>query len=218
MPITEHRSSERGLYDKLQQPEHAKSRELLELLLSDPKKTYDEIAKTLNDSNIWNWAALGTVRPQTLTRYRQRKAREEARSRAIELVESEAPAVIEAATKNPTGTFARYLRKAMTELMVTSELEHLNLVDLSKETARHAQIEQVDRRIEIEQEKLKLEEKRIALQQQAAMVEKDKLGIAISVWEAVLVWCAKNEIAIADVLTRRGEEVTGFIEEKMSAE
>ncbi|MEK6323601.1 MAG: hypothetical protein AABN33_18325 [Acidobacteriota bacterium] len=225
----EHRASERSLFDRLQQPDNARAREFIELLLGTPDLTYDEICKRVNASELWKYrdpatgrpAELPALRPQQLTRYRARKSATEDRARLLGLIEEQSDTLLEAATKNPTGVVARLLRKTLTERAVArfdEEFAQMGAVQISKEAARHAGIEQADRRIEIEQEKLRLEEKRVELQQKASEVEKDRLGIAINVWESVLVWCAKEEPKIADVLTRRGEEVTGFIEASIAAE
>src|SRR5436853_7878217 len=98
--MAEHRSSERSLYDKLRADEHQAAREFLEGLL-DTDKTYPQICWEWNASSISNGIAVLT--PQALSRYRQRKHREETRADVMALIETETETLLDAATRSPEG-------------------------------------------------------------------------------------------------------------------
>ncbi len=187
MAITGHRASERSFYDRLQSEGYTEARELLERLLSDPTNTYERICIVCKSSGLFE--NLKDVAPQDLTRYRQRQAREESRASVMSLIESESETLLKAATKNPTGVIATYLRKMLAEEAVArfdAEVGTLDPVQLSKEAARHAQVEQRDRKLDLDGEKLKLDAKRLALRERQTELQNDKFNIASDTWMFVL--------------------------------
>jgi hypothetical protein len=217
--VSEHRSSERGFYDKLQQPEFAEARELLERLLADKDSTYEVICRGCKSSGLFE--ALKDVTPQDLTRYRQRQARAEERSRITALIESDAQVIIDGAAKNPSGPLAQLLRRQLTQHVVSrfdEEMGQLDALALSREAARHALVEQRDRKLDIDQEKAELERRRIELAERQAELQRDRLGIAAKTWQIILQWLASEEPAIVDVLTRRSEELLVYLGETIEGE
>jgi hypothetical protein len=212
--VTEHRASERGFFDKLQLPECQEARELLERLIENPKNTYEQICVVLNSSPLFQ--TIKEVRPQDLTRYRQRKDRAQSRAGVMALIESESETLLTAATNNPTGLIAKYLRKMLAEHAVErfdAEIETVGVVDVSREAARHALVAQRDRKLDLDEGKIELERKRIELQERRAELERDRFGIAADTWQFILAWCSREESAIADVLARRSNELLSDLED-----
>jgi hypothetical protein len=211
--VTDHRASERGLYALLQLPEQNEARELLERLLSDPTNTYERICVVLKSSGLFE--DIKDVTPQDLTRYRQRKAREESRASVMALIEAEGETLLNAAATNPTGIIAGYLRKMLTEHAVTrfdEEIAGLDPVDISREAARHALVEQRDRKLDLDTEKIRLEEKRLELQRQNQELQRDKFGVAANTWRFILNWLAKVDSNAADRLTKHSDELLTELE------
>ncbi|HKQ06618.1 MAG TPA: hypothetical protein VJ464_15905 [Blastocatellia bacterium] len=209
----DHRGSERGFYDKLQLPEHQEARDLLESLLADPRRTYEEICISCKSSGLFE--DLKDVTPQDLSRYRQRQAREESRASVLALIEAEGETLIKAAAKNPTGMIARFLRKQLTERAVAKfdqEFETIDAVNVSREAARHALVEQRDRKLDLDAEKIRLEERRLELQREQQELAKDKFGIASTTWRFILQWMIGKEPRVADALTERSEELLNDLE------
>lgn len=222
-----HRSSERSLYDKLQQPEHARVRELIELLLSSGQ-TYDAICATVNGSNVLEYrvpstgerAVLPVLTPQALSRYRARKYAVENRATVMSLIESESESLLSAAGQNPTGMIAQYLRKRLSEAAVAKfdlEVEEMDVADLSRELGRHATIDQRDRKLDLDAEKIKLDEKRIALQEKQAELQRDRFGIAADTFKFLLSWFVNEEPDIADRIAARSDELLIALEESIAA-
>lgn len=226
--MAEHRASERSLYDRLQQPDLAKARDLIELLLSNSSLTYEEICKRVNGSGLCVYrtdagarAALPALTPQALTRYRQRKAKVESRAEVLALIESDSDALLAAAAKNPSGVIAGYLRKSLAEEAVRrfdTEARDIGVVDLSREAARHALVEQRDRKLDLDAEKIGIDRKRIELQEKQAELQRDRLAIAADTWRMTLAWFVREEPDIADRLARRSDEFLIALEESMAAE
>jgi hypothetical protein len=217
--MSSHRAGERSLFERLQATEHGEARELLESLLGDADKTYDEICGALKRSGLF--ADLKAVTPQDLTRYRQRKAREESRATVLSLIESEPETLLNAAAKNPTGVIARYLRARLTEEAVArfdAEVGDVDVVDLSRELGRHARVEQNDRKLDLVAEKLELDRRKVELDERKAELDRDKLKIAAGVWTYLLTWAAKEEPVAADALTKRSEEIVSGMEEYVAAQ
>jgi hypothetical protein len=217
--VTEHRSTERGLYDRLQLDEHASARELLERLLAVSANTYEQICIVLKGSGLFE--DLKDVTPQDLTRYRQRKSRAESRASVKALIEQEGETLVNAAAQNPTGMIAKYLRRVLTEHAVTrfdAEIESLNPLEVSKEAARHALVEQRDRKLDLDEERAALEKRRIELAERQAELQRDKFGIAAKTWRAILTWCAQETPSIVETLTQRSDELLAYLEEVMDSE
>jgi hypothetical protein len=211
--MAEHRGSERGLFDKLQLPEHREARDLLERLLDDSTNTYERICITLKSSGLFE--DIKEVKPQDLSRYRQRRERAESRARVMRLIEEEGEALLGAATKNPTGLIARYLRQKLTEHAVSrfdEEVEKIDAVQVSKETARHALVEQRDRKLDLDAEKLRIEERRLELQRQQQELQRDKFGIAAKTWQFILSWFATVDSAAVDRLTKHSDKLLSDLE------
>jgi hypothetical protein len=211
--VIEHRSSQRGLYDKLQLPENSAAKEFLERLLDDPDQTYHEICIACKSSMLFEDLKIPT--PQDLTRYRQRQSREEQRQRVIALMESDAQAIIEGAAKNPGGPLNRFLRNQLSEHIIArfdSEMDNLDPVVLSREAARHALVEQRDRKLDLEADKLELDRTRVELQQKAADLQRDKYKIASDVWAFILGWFTRKNSRFVDELTSDSEELLKELE------
>jgi hypothetical protein len=209
----EHRSAERGLYDRLQREELKAAREFLEGRLDDTTFTYDEICRACKSSGLFE--DVKDITPQDLTRYRQRRARVEQRRQIAALMESDAAAILEGATKNPTGVLAQFVRRQLTEHIATrfdSELYELEVVDVSREAARHALVEQRDRKLDLDAEKLRIEEKRLELQRQQQDLQKDKFSVAAKTWQFILSWLAKVDAAAVDRLTRHSDDLLTELE------
>jgi hypothetical protein len=206
--MVEHRASERGLYDRLQLPEHQAARELLERLLADPANIYEQICIVLNSSGLFK--EIKDVTAQDLSRYRQRKAREETRADVMALIQAEGETLVNAAAKNPGGAIARYLRQQLAERAVArfdAEVDTIGVVDLSREAARQAKVEQIDRKLDLDAEKLRIEERRLELQRQQQELAKDKFGVASETWKFILSWLLKNEPTAADAMTRHSDDL-----------
>lgn len=215
--MSEHRGAERSLYGVLQQPEHAGARALLEGLLGDVRRTYESICEECNAAGLFD--SIKVLVPQDLSRYRERKFRQESRARAIALMEGDAGVLLEAAQNNPSGLCARYVRKALAEEMAArleEDADSLDLVELSRETSRQALVEQRDRKLTIEGEKLELERKRLELKERQAAIERDRFGIAAETYKLILGWLAREEPRIADALTRRSDELLAAVEESLA--
>jgi len=211
--VTEHRAATRGFYDKLQLSEHSAAKEFLERLLDDPDQTYEEICIACKSSTLFEDLKIPT--PQDLTRYRQRRSREEQRQRVMALMESDAQSIIEGAAKNPGGVLNQFLRKQLSEHVIArfdSEMDTLDALSLSREAARHATVEQRDRKLDLEVEKLELEHKRIELQEKAANLQRDKYKIATDLWMCVLGFFTQRNSSVADELTRNSEELLKELE------
>ncbi|HEX8091458.1 MAG TPA: hypothetical protein VF762_21570 [Blastocatellia bacterium] len=209
----EHRATERGFYDQLQLPERREARELVERLLSNPTNTYEQICIVAKSSGLFE--DLKDVTPQDLTRYRQRKAREESRASVMALIEAEGDTLLNAAATKPTGVIASYLRKMLTERAISrfdEEVENIDPVHLSRETARHALVEQRDRKLDLDEEKIGIEKKRLELQQQQQDLAKDKFGVAANTWSFILRWLAKVDASAADRLTQHSDELLNELE------
>jgi len=216
--VTEHRAATKGFYDKLQQPEHSEAKALLEGLLDDSTRTYEEICRACKSSGLFE--DVKDITPQDLTRYRQRQAREEQRDRVVALMETDAQAIIDGASKNPSGLLAQLLRKQLTEHIVArfdQEMGDIDVVKISKEVGRHALVEQRDRKLGIEEEKAALEKRRIELAERQADLERDRFGIAAKTWQIVLQWMSAEEPTVVDKLIRRSEEVLEVIEECLNS-
>lgn len=215
----ESRSAERSLYDKLQREEFTPAREFLESWLDDTTFTYEEICRACKSSGLFE--DVKDITPQDLTRYRQRRARAEQRAKVVALLESDAAAIIEGAAKNPTGVLSKFVRKQLTEHIATRfdiELPNLEVIAVSREAARHARVEQVDRKLDLDEEKLKLEAKRIELAERQTELQRDRFGIAAKTWQGVLQWLALEEPAVADILTRRSPELLVYLETLIESE
>lgn len=213
--MAEHRSAERGLYDRLQREEHAAARELLERLLSSTE-SYDAICGELNRSRLFD--SIKTIYPQDLTRYRQRKAQVERRADVEALIASDSEVVIRAAAKNPEGLMAGYLRRMFAESLLTrfeEDASDLDLVKLSQETARHAKVDQDDQKLEIDRQKVALDQQRIELARKQADIQKDRFDIAATTWQFTLAWFVREEPDIADRMARRSEEFLIELEESL---
>lgn len=209
----EHRSAERSLYDRLQLEENKAARERLEALIADPERNYQQICDELNSSGLFE--SIKRVYPQDLTRYRQRKAQVESKASVLALIEHDAETLVDAATRHPTGVIAGYLRRMLTEHVVHrfgEAVDEVDPVDLSRETARHALVEQRDRRIDLEQQRIELESRRIDLQQRAADLQRDRFQLAADAWRFVLSWFQHREPAATDLLARHSEELLGDLE------
>jgi hypothetical protein len=205
---SEHRGTERGLYDKLQREEFNEAREFLESRLEDVTLTYEEICTACKASMLFE--ELKNITSQDLTRYRQRKSREESRASVMRLIEADSESLLDAAAANPTGRIAQFLRRQLTERAVArfdEEIDGLDPVAISKEAARHATVAQRDRKLDLDAEKLRLDERRLELQRQQAELAKDKFGVALSTWKFLLAWFSKNESRIADAMTQRSDEL-----------
>ena len=210
--MSEHRSTQGGLYGRLQLPEHADAKVLLERWL-ESQETYETICEHLNRSELF--IPIKRITPQDLSRYRARKAREDSRATTLALIESDADVMLDAATANPTGVIAKFLRKQLAQYAVAkfdAEVMELDPVDLSREAARHAKVEQVDRKLALDQEKLRLELKRIELQERAAELQRDRFGVAAEAWNFILAYLVRNEPSAADLLTARNEEILSGLE------
>ena len=216
---SEHRGTERSLYDKLQREELTEAREFLEGRLEDVTLTYEEICLACKASMLFE--AVKNITPQDLTRYRQRKARKEQHQRVASLIESDAQAIIEGAAKKPTGVLAQFLRRQLAEHVIArldEEMAGIDALALSREAARHARVEQVDRKLTIEEERAELERRRIELAERQAELQRDKFGIAAQVWKSILAWCAQEEPSIVEALTRRSEELLVYLETVIESE
>jgi hypothetical protein len=216
--IVEHRGSERGLYDKLQKEEFAKAREFLESRLDDPAFIYEEICLACKSSGLFE--DVKDITPQDLTRYRQRRARVEQRDRLAALMESDANAILEGAARNPTGMLAQFVRRQLTEHIATrfdSELAEMEVIAVSREVARHALVEQRDRKLDLDEQKLGLEAKRIALQERQLELQNDRFTIASDTWMFVLRWLVDEEPELAEALTRKSDELLVHLEEHIAA-
>lgn len=217
-----HRSSERSFYYKLQQPECDQARGLLELLLSTTD-TYEQIRGKIDASKSWGyrsslgeWCALPALTPQRLSRYRADKHAAESRGSVLALIEEENDSLLNAAAKNPSGVIAQYLRKRLSEEAVARfdlDAGAINLVDLSRETARHAKVAQVDRKLDLDAEKIALEEKRIALLEKQSELERDRFGMAADTWKFVLAWLNREAPEVVDVLTAKSDALLADMEE-----
>jgi hypothetical protein len=217
--VIDHRGAERGLFDKLQKEEFTQAREFLESWLDDTAFTYEEICRACKISGLFE--AIKDLTPQDLSRYRQRRARIEQREHIAELIASDANVIIAGAAKNPTGLLAQYLRKHLTEHVVgrlDQELAELEIIDVSREAARHALVEQRDRKLGLDEEKLKLEAKRIELAERQTELQRDRFGIAAKTWQGILQWLALEEPSVADALTRRSEELLVYLETLIEGE
>lgn len=206
--MSEHRSTERSFYDRLQQPEFGEARELLERLMGDSTRTYDEICISCKSSGLFE--GLKNITPQDLSRYRQRRSREESRASVMALIEAEGETLINAAAKNPAGAISRFLRKQLAERAVTKfdqEFDTIDAIGVSREAARHAMVEQRDRKLDLETEKLQLEERRLALQQQQQELAKDKFGVASKTWQFILKWLLSREPTAADAMAKHSDDL-----------
>ena len=211
--MTEHRASERSLYDRLQLPENEEARDLLERLLADPTNTYDRICIVLKSSGLFE--DLKDVTPQDLSRYRQRKGREGNRASVMRLIEEEGETLLNAAAANPSGMVASYLRKMLTEHAVArfdQEIEGLDPLEVSREAARHALVEQRDRKLDLDEGKIELERKKVGLAERQADLAKDKFNIAAQTWKYILSWFAKEDARVADALTRASDKLLPDLE------
>ena len=216
--MTEHRASERSLYDRLQAPEHAEARDLLESLIADSSLIYETIVNQLNSSGLFE--SIKQITAQDLTRYRQRKATVENRADVMSLIESEQETLLAAAGKNPQGAIAKYLRQTLAEQAVRrfeDEAAQIGVVDLSRETARHALVEQRDQRLDIDREKIELEKQRIELAKTQAAFQNDRFQIAAETWRFTLGWFVNEEPDIAGRLVNRSEEFLIQLEESIAA-
>lgn len=215
----EHRAATKGLYDKLQQPENSKAKEFLERLLDSSSWTYDEICRACKSSGLFE--DVKDITPQDLTRYRQRRAREEQRQTVMDLIEGDAQKIVDAASKNPSGLLAKMLRRQLAEHAIArfdAELGLIDPVSVSRETARHALVEQRDRKLDLEAEKLRIEQRRLELQQQQQDLQKDKFGVATTTWKGILQWLTNEEPTVVEVLTRRSEELLVYLEALIESE
>jgi hypothetical protein len=211
--VTDHRSTERGLYDKLQREEFREAREFLELQLSNATRTYQEICVACKASMLFE--DLKDLTPQDLTRYRQKKSREENRATVMSLIESESETLLNAAVKNPSGVVAKFLRKTLAETAVArfdAESDGVDVVNISREAARHALVEQRDRKLDLDEEKLKLENKRLEIQERQAELARDKFGIAAMTWKFILGWFVKNQSSVADAMAAHSDELLSDLE------
>ncbi|MGA9769297.1 MAG: hypothetical protein WBV94_09670 [Blastocatellia bacterium] len=216
--MTEHRGAERGLYDRLQREEFTKAREFLEGKLDDAAFTYEEICRACKSSMLFD--DVKDITPQDLTRYRQRRARAEQRAQVVALLEADATAILDGAAKNPTGLLSKFVRKQLTEHIATRldvELGDLGVVDVSREAARHALVEQRDRKLDLDEEKLGLEAKRIALQERQLELQNDRFTIASDTWMFILQWLMNEEPDLAEALTRKSDELLVNLEEHVAA-
>lgn len=215
--MTEHRSATKGFYDALQQPENSEAKEFLESLLDDKTRTYAEICQACKSSTLFENLKIPT--PQDLTRYRQRRTREENKQTVLRLIEEDADSLLNAAVKNPSGVSAKAIRQMLTRSVLArfdAELESVPIVSLSRETRGHALVEQRDRKLALDEEKLQLENKRLELQRQKQELEKDKFGVAEKTWQFILGYFREAEPAVVDRLTEHSDELLtgleGYIE------
>lgn len=221
--MAEHRASERSLYDRLQQPVFAPLREKIEEALSNSSLTYEAICELVNGSKLLNYraadgqlATLPALTPQALTRYRQRKAKVESRAEVLALIEADSEALLKAAAKNPSGMIAGYLRKSLAEEAVRRfdvEAGAIGVVDLSREAARHAAVEQRDRKLDLDKEKIDIERKRVDLQEKQSELQRDRFEIAGKTWQFIMGWLTREEPQVVDALARRSEELMIELEE-----
>lgn len=214
----DHRSIGRGFYDRLQLDGYAEARALLEESLEDTSRTYEQICAELNSSGLFE--SLKGVKPQDLSRYRARKARAEGRARVIALIEQdEGNLFINAAAKNPTGVIAKFLRRQLAESAVArfeDEMEVLSPLEISRESARHATVEQRDRKLDIEEAKADLDRRRIELAERQTELQRDKFCVAAKTWQFILHWFSSRETSVVDRMTKHSDELLtdleGFIE------
>ena len=96
------------------------------------------------------------------------------------------------------------------------EVSEIGVVDLSRETARHAQVEQRDQRLEIDRDKIELEKQRIELAKAQAAFQNDRFQIAAETWRFTLGWFVNEEPDIADRLASRSEEFLIQLEESIA--
>jgi hypothetical protein len=216
--LTDHRSTERSLYDKLQREEFTEAKEFLESLLGISDLTYQEICIRCKASMLFE--DLKDLKPQDLTRYRQRKSREDNRATVMALIEAESETLLNAAVKHPTGIFAKYLRKTLAETAIArfdAESQGVDVVNLSREAARHAKVEQTDRKLDLDEEKLRLDNKRLEIQERQANLAKDQFGIATQVYQFLLGWLVRKEPHVADVMTKHSDELLTDLEAHIEA-
>jgi hypothetical protein len=210
---TEHRSATKGFYDKLQLPENSEAREFLEELLDTKTLVYEEICLRCKASTLFEDLKIPT--PQDLSRYRQRRARELERQNLRALIEADAQVIIDGAAKNPNGVLATHLRRQLAQHAIVrfdAEIDLLDPVQVSKETARQALVEQRDRKLDLDTEKLRLENKRLELQERQAELARDKFGIAAKSWQFILGWFVQRRSPVADAMTAASESLLGDLE------
>lgn len=220
--MSSHRSSERSLYHRLQQPDCDRARGLLESQLSTAD-TYEKICAKVNALQSWGyrsslgeWCALPSLTPQRLSRYRADKHAAESRGSVLALIEEESESLLNAAAKNPSGVIAQYLRKRLSEEAVARfdlDAGSIDLVDLSRETARHAKVAQVDRKLDLDAEKIALDEKRIALLEKQSELERDHFEIAADTWKFTLAYLNREAPEVVDVLTKLSPQLLTAMEE-----
>jgi hypothetical protein len=216
--VTEHRSATKGFYDKLQLDENSEAREFLESLLADPTRTYEEICQRSKSSGLFENLKIPT--PQDLTRYRQRKARDENRQTVLRLIgdtlaQDDAGTLLNAAVKNPSGVAAKAIRKILADNVLArfdAEVEGVDVVNLSREAARHALVEQRDRKLDLDEDKIALERKRLEIQEKQQELAKDKFNVAAKTWQFILSWIVKRQPTFADLMTKESDALLTDLE------